>query len=80
MLPAGPRRDARGHVHARAGSGVSIARDLVNGRIRRGRTQTPTGPSRWPPPGDDRPPRVGQARSPAGTPTQARPRAVRQGK
>jgi ribosome-binding protein aMBF1 (putative translation factor) len=40
MLPARPRRDARGNVPARAAIDVSIARDLVADRIRRGWTQT----------------------------------------
>mgnify|MGYP002868262411 CR=1 FL=1 len=40
MLPARPRRDARGNVPARAAIDVSIARDLVTDRIRRGWTQT----------------------------------------
>jgi ribosome-binding protein aMBF1 (putative translation factor) len=40
MLPALPRGDARGNVPARAAIDVSIARDLVNDRIRRGWTQT----------------------------------------
>jgi ribosome-binding protein aMBF1 (putative translation factor) len=55
MLPARPRRDARGNVPARAAMpapkpsslidaraaiDVSIARDLVNDRIRHGWTQT----------------------------------------
>ena len=40
MLPARPCADARGNVPARAAIDVSIARDLVNDRIRRGWTQT----------------------------------------
>ena len=40
MLPARPRRDARGNVPARAAIDVSIARDLVSDRIRHGWTQT----------------------------------------
>jgi ribosome-binding protein aMBF1 (putative translation factor) len=40
MLPARPRRDAHGNVPARAAIDVSIARDLVTDRIRRGWTQT----------------------------------------
>jgi DNA-binding XRE family transcriptional regulator len=40
MLPARPRRDARGNVPARAAIDVSIARELVNDRIRHGWTQT----------------------------------------
>ncbi|MFI5379258.1 MAG: helix-turn-helix transcriptional regulator [Tepidisphaerales bacterium] len=40
ILPAHPRRDARGNVPARAAIDVSIARDLVNDRIRHGWTQT----------------------------------------
>ncbi len=40
MLPSRPRRDARGNVEARAAIDVSIARDLVNDRIRHGWTQT----------------------------------------
>ncbi len=39
-LPARPRADARGNVDARAAIDVSIARDLVNDRIRHGWTQT----------------------------------------
>ena len=34
LLPARPRRDARGNVDARAAIDVSIARDLVSDRIR----------------------------------------------
>jgi ribosome-binding protein aMBF1 (putative translation factor) len=40
MLPSRPRPDARGNVDARAAIDVSIARDLVTDRIRRGWTQT----------------------------------------
>jgi len=40
MLPARPRPDAHGNVPARAAIDVSIARDLINDRIRRGWTQT----------------------------------------
>lgn len=40
LLPAHPRADARGNVDARAAIDVSIARDLVTDRIRRGWTQT----------------------------------------
>jgi len=40
MLPARPRADAEGNVPARAAIDVSIARDLVNDRLRRGWTQT----------------------------------------
>ncbi|MGD0770930.1 MAG: helix-turn-helix transcriptional regulator [Tepidisphaeraceae bacterium] len=40
MLPARPHRDAHGNVPARAAIDVSIARDVVNDRIRRGWTQT----------------------------------------
>lgn len=40
MLPDRPRPDARGNVPARAAIDVSIARDLVNDRIRHGWTQT----------------------------------------
>ena len=40
MLPARPRRDAHGNVPARTAIDVSIARDLVNDRIRHGWTQT----------------------------------------
>jgi ribosome-binding protein aMBF1 (putative translation factor) len=39
-LPARPRPDTRGNVDARAAIDVSIARDLVSDRIRRGWTQT----------------------------------------
>jgi ribosome-binding protein aMBF1 (putative translation factor) len=40
ILPARPRRDARGNVDARAAIDVSIARDLIIDRIRKGWTQT----------------------------------------
>jgi ribosome-binding protein aMBF1 (putative translation factor) len=40
MLPARPRADGRGNVEARAAIDVSIARELVTERIRRGWTQT----------------------------------------
>lgn len=40
MLPARPRPDARGNVSARAAIDISIARELVSDRIRRGWTQT----------------------------------------
>ena len=40
MLPARPRRDAHGNVPARAAIDISIARDLVNDRIRHGWKQT----------------------------------------
>ena len=40
LLPARPRSDARGNVDARAAIDISIARDLINDRIRRGWTQT----------------------------------------
>ena len=40
VLPARPRGDAHGNVPARAAIDVSIARDLVTDRIRRGWTQT----------------------------------------
>ena len=40
MLPARPRRDARGNVDARSAIEVSIARDLITDRIRHGWTQT----------------------------------------
>lgn len=40
MLPARPRRNARGNVPARSAIDISIARDLVNDRIRHGWTQT----------------------------------------
>jgi DNA-binding XRE family transcriptional regulator len=40
MLPPRPRPDARGNVDARVAIDVSIARDLVHDRIRRGWTQT----------------------------------------
>jgi len=40
MLPARPRGDAHGNVPARVAIDVSIARDLVTDRIRRGWTQT----------------------------------------
>ncbi|MGA2232383.1 MAG: helix-turn-helix transcriptional regulator [Tepidisphaeraceae bacterium] len=40
MLPTRPRPDAQGNVEARAAIDVSIARDLIGDRIRRGWTQT----------------------------------------
>src|ERR1035437_10199663 len=40
MLPAFPRADAHGNIDARTAIDVSLARDLVNDRIRRGWTQT----------------------------------------
>lgn len=40
IVPRRPRPDARGNVPARAAIDVSIARDLINDRIRRGWTQT----------------------------------------
>ncbi|MGA2584239.1 MAG: helix-turn-helix transcriptional regulator [Tepidisphaeraceae bacterium] len=40
MLPARPRADACGNVDARKAIDISIARDLITDRIRRGWTQT----------------------------------------
>ena len=40
MFPARPRPDANGNVDARSAIDVSIARDLITDRIRRGWTQT----------------------------------------
>jgi ribosome-binding protein aMBF1 (putative translation factor) len=40
MLPARPRGDAHGNVDARAAIDISIARELITDRIRRGWTQT----------------------------------------
>jgi len=40
VLPARPKADAHGNVPARAAINVSIARDLISDRIRRGWTQT----------------------------------------
>jgi ribosome-binding protein aMBF1 (putative translation factor) len=40
MLPSRPRPNARGNVDARRAIDVSIARDLITDRIRRGWTQT----------------------------------------
>jgi DNA-binding XRE family transcriptional regulator len=40
MLPPRPRRDAHGNVNARDSIDISIARDLIVDRIRRGWTQT----------------------------------------
>jgi DNA-binding XRE family transcriptional regulator len=39
-LPARPRPDAKGNVPARVAIDVSISRDLITDRIRRGWTQT----------------------------------------
>jgi DNA-binding XRE family transcriptional regulator len=40
LLPSRPRPDANGNVDARSAIDVSIARDLITDRIRRGWTQT----------------------------------------